>query len=117
VKKRERANACARRAHDAGWTPSWGRRDDRALAGVRPPRRGDAGVRRRSRSAASGEPIELRDLYLRQGARLSKALVSLSDALANRRDRGRRFVTVEHVHVHAGGQAIVGAVTSPAAVK
>ena len=69
------------------------------------------------RSTASGEPVELRDLYLRQGARLSKALVSLSDALANRRDRGRRFVTVEHVHVHAGGQAIVGAVTSPAAVK
>jgi hypothetical protein len=68
-------------------------------------------------STAPGELVELRDLYLRQGCRLSVALATLSEALANRRDRGRRFVRVEHVHLHAGGQAIVGAVTSPAAGK
>lgn len=30
-----------------------------------------------------------------------------------RRGKGQQKVTVEHVHVHSGGQAIVGSVTSP----
>jgi hypothetical protein len=64
-----------------------------------------------------GAPIETRSVAVHEAYRLCKAMATLSDALANRRDRGRRFVTVEHVHVHAGGQAIVGAVTSPAARK
>ncbi len=63
----------------------------------------------------SGESIELRDVYVGQGARLAKAFAMLSEALANRRDKGRRFVRVEHVHVHAGGQTIVGAATHGAA--
>jgi len=33
------------------------------------------------------------------------------EALQRYRGKGQQKVTVEHVHVHAGGQAIVGAVT------
>jgi hypothetical protein len=65
------------------------------------------------RARQSGEAVELRDIYLAQASKLARACAELSEAMANRRDRGRRFVRVEHVHVHAGGQAIVGAVTSP----
>jgi hypothetical protein len=35
------------------------------------------------------------------------------EALAKLRRGGNQTVRVEHVHVHAGGQAIVGAVTHP----
>ena len=33
------------------------------------------------------------------------------EALQRYRGKGQQKVTVEHVHVHAGGQAIVGAIT------
>jgi radical SAM superfamily enzyme with C-terminal helix-hairpin-helix motif len=36
------------------------------------------------------------------------------DALANLRRGGRQKVTVEHVHVHPGAQAVVGNVTTGA---
>ena len=42
--------------------------------------------------------------------RLSRTFTSQIDALAKLRRGGEQKVTVEHVHVHAGGQAIVGAV-------
>jgi hypothetical protein len=35
----------------------------------------------------------------------------LLEALDRYRGTGQQKVTVEHVHVHSGGQAIVGAVT------
>jgi hypothetical protein len=44
-------------------------------------------------------------------ARLTKAFASQVDALAKLRRGGEQRVVVEHVHVHAGAQAIVGAVT------
>jgi hypothetical protein len=44
-------------------------------------------------------------------ARLTKAFASQVDALAKLRRGGEQWVVVEHVHVHAGAQAIVGAVT------
>ena len=44
-------------------------------------------------------------------ARLTKAFTSQVDALAKLRRGGEQRVVVEHVHVHAGAQAIVGAVT------
>jgi hypothetical protein len=36
----------------------------------------------------------------------------LLDALNRHRGKGQQKVTVEHVHVHQGGQAIVGAINS-----
>jgi hypothetical protein len=44
-------------------------------------------------------------------ARLTKAFTSQVDALAKLRRGGEQRVVVEHVHVHAGAQAIVGTVT------
>jgi hypothetical protein len=37
----------------------------------------------------------------------------LLDALNRHRGKGQQKVTVEHVHVHAGGQAVVGVVGTP----
>jgi hypothetical protein len=37
----------------------------------------------------------------------------LLDALNRHRGKGQQKVTVEHVHVHSGGQAVVGTVESP----
>jgi len=42
---------------------------------------------------------------------LTKAFASQMDALAKLRRGGAQRVVVEHVHIHAGAQAIVGAVT------
>jgi hypothetical protein len=44
-------------------------------------------------------------------ARLTKAFTSQVDALAKLRRGGEQRVVVEHVHIHTGAQAIVGAVT------
>jgi hypothetical protein len=52
----------------------------------------------------------------KDAANLSRGTVNVLDALDRRRGNGgQRKVTVEHVHVHQGGQAIVGSVTSGAA--
>jgi hypothetical protein len=44
-------------------------------------------------------------------ARLTKAFASQMDALAKLRRGGEQPAIVEHVHIRAGGQAIVGSVT------
>jgi hypothetical protein len=44
-------------------------------------------------------------------ARLTKAFASQVDALAKLRRGREQRVVVEHVHIHSGAQAIVGAVT------
>src|SRR3954470_2644962 len=50
---------------------------------------------------------------LTQANKLSRTYVTLLEALNRHRGKGQQKVTVEHVHVHAGGQAIVGAVEQP----
>jgi len=37
----------------------------------------------------------------------------LLDALNRHRGKGQQKVTVEHIHVHSGGQAVVGMVETP----
>ena len=44
-------------------------------------------------------------------ARLTKAFASQMDALGKLRRGGEQRVVVKHIHIHAGAQAIVGAVT------
>ena len=48
-----------------------------------------------------------------QANRLSRTYATLLDALNRHRGKGQQKVTVEHVHVHEGGQAIVGNVERP----
>lgn len=54
-----------------------------------------------------------RNENLSQANKLSRTFALLLDALNRHRGKGQQKVTVEHVHVHAGGQAIVGAVAPP----
>jgi hypothetical protein len=47
---------------------------------------------------------------LSQANKLSRTFATLLEALNRHRGKGQQKVTVEHVHVHAGGQAVVGVV-------
>jgi hypothetical protein len=50
---------------------------------------------------------------LNLAARLMALYVRQLEALTRKRRKGRQIVTVEHVHVEAGGRAIVGHVAAP----
>ncbi|MGA9409824.1 MAG: hypothetical protein WBV78_05190 [Roseobacter sp.] len=45
---------------------------------------------------------------LNQANKLSSTYAALLDALDKHRGKGQQKMTVEHVHVYAGGQAVVG---------
>jgi hypothetical protein len=66
------------------------------------------------RRAMIGEQtFEGRRESLSQANKLSRTYTTLLEALNRHRGKGQQKVTVEHVHVHPGGQAIVGAVEQP----
>jgi hypothetical protein len=50
---------------------------------------------------------------LNQANKLSRTLAALVEVLDRHRGKGQQKVTVEHVHVHSGGQAVVGLVETP----
>lgn len=54
--------------------------------------------------------LELAIIYQNQAAKLMKTFIAQMEALKKYRTGGKQKITVEHVHVHQGGQAIVGAV-------
>jgi hypothetical protein len=56
---------------------------------------------------------EGRSENLNQASKLSRTYAVLLDALNRHRGKGQQKVTVEHVHVHSGGQAVVGMVGPP----
>jgi hypothetical protein len=55
----------------------------------------------------------LRREYLTHGGKLSRTFAVLLDALNQHRGKGQQKITVEHTHVHPGGQALVGIVETP----
>ena len=66
------------------------------------------------RRAMIGEQtFEGRRENLNQANKLSRTYATLLEALNRHRGKGQQKVTVEHVHVHAGGQAVVGMVETP----
>jgi hypothetical protein len=66
------------------------------------------------RRAMIGEQsFEGRRENLGQANKLSRTYAVLLDALNHHRGKGQQKVTVEHVHVHSGGQAVVGMVETP----
>jgi hypothetical protein len=70
------------------------------------------------RRAMIGEQtFEGRDNNLKHAAKLSRAYAELLGALDKHRGKGQQKVTVEHVHVYQGGQAIVGSVTQGGGVS
>lgn len=66
------------------------------------------------RRAMIGEQTsESRHSNLNQANKLSRSSAALLEALNKHRGKGQQKVTVEHVHVHAGGQAVVGTIERP----
>jgi hypothetical protein len=66
------------------------------------------------RRAMIGEQtFEGRRENLAQANELSRTYATLLEALNRHRGKGQQKVTVEHVHVHEGGQAVVGIVENP----
>jgi hypothetical protein len=53
---------------------------------------------------------------LAQANKLSRTYARLVEALNRHRGKGQQKVTLEHVHVHSGGQAVVGVVEPPGGV-
>lgn len=64
------------------------------------------------RAMAREQTFEGRHENLNQANKLSRSFAVLLDALNRHRGKGQQKVTVEHVHVHSGGQAVVGAVAA-----
>jgi hypothetical protein len=66
------------------------------------------------RRAMIGEQtFEGRRDNLAQANKLSRTYATLVEALNRHCGKGQQKVTVEHVHVHAGGQAVVGVIAPP----
>jgi hypothetical protein len=63
------------------------------------------------RRLKDSETLLQRDRYGSLAAKLLRTFTAQVEALQRYRGKGQQKVTVEHVHVHAGGQAIVGAIT------
>ena len=62
------------------------------------------------RAMLSEQTFEGHRENLNQANKLSRSFAILLDALNRHRGKGQQKVTVEHVHVHSGGQAVVGLV-------
>jgi hypothetical protein len=65
------------------------------------------------RAMLAGQSFEGRRENLAQANKLSRTFALLLEALNRHRGKGQQKVTVEHVHINSGGQAIVGLVETP----
>jgi hypothetical protein len=63
------------------------------------------------RAMLPDQTVEGRQINLTLAAKLTRANSAQVEALAKHRNKGRQRITIEHVHVYQGGQAIVGNVT------
>ena len=68
---------------------------------------------RRLRSVKNSETITQQDSHGNLAIKLMRTFTAQMEALNRYRGKGQQKMTVEHVHVHAGGQAIVGNVNQP----
>ncbi len=51
------------------------------------------------------------EVYVNRATKLLRTFTSLTETLSRYRGKGEQKMTVGHVHVHRGGQAIVGQVS------
>ncbi len=65
------------------------------------------------RAALQQQTFEGRDVNLKHAAKLQSIYARQLEVLDKRRGKGHQQVTVKHVHVESGGQAIVGNVGTP----
>jgi hypothetical protein len=61
--------------------------------------------------AARSETIDIRTAALSSANKLTRTYTAQMEALNRYRGKGQQKMTVEHVHVNSGGQAIIGNVT------
>jgi len=73
----------------------------------------NAGMECYRRAMLPEQTFQGRQENLNQASKLSRTFSALLEALNRHRGKGQQKVTVEHVHVHSGGQAIVGNVNDP----
>jgi hypothetical protein len=73
----------------------------------------NAGMECYRRAMLPDQTLEGRRENLNQANKLSRTYALLLDALNRHRGKGQQKMTVEHVHVYPGGQAVVGVVESP----
>jgi hypothetical protein len=62
------------------------------------------------RAAEYAADPALKAMHLNQAAKLHRSFLAAFDALDRHRGRGRQVMRVEHVHINAGAQAVVGIV-------
>ena len=60
------------------------------------------------RASSQGQPAEGIDLFTKLATKLMRSYTAALEALTRYRGKGQQKISVEHVHVHKGGQAIVG---------
>lgn len=60
------------------------------------------------RAFLEGQGFKVKELYANLAIKFHRTFVAQIEALQKLRGKGGQKVTVEHVHVHEGGQAIVG---------
>ena len=65
---------------------------------------------RHSRLLASAATLQRLEVYERTLNKLARTFTAQTEALRKHRTGGQQKMVVEHVHVHSGGQAIVGPV-------
>jgi hypothetical protein len=70
----------------------------------------DAAIECLRRAALSGQTFEGRQANLKNADKLMSLYLRQVDALDKHRGKGAQTMTVEHVHVESGGQAVVGVV-------
>lgn len=64
------------------------------------------------RASIIDQPPEFIDMYFKHAEKLSKMYIEQMLALNKMRGKGRQTVEVRHIHIHEGGQAIVGNINS-----
>lgn len=65
-----------------------------------------------TRAAIGGQTFEGRELNLKFGTKLSGLYARQAETLSKLKRKGQQTVNVRHVHVHDGGQAVVGAISA-----
>jgi hypothetical protein len=63
-------------------------------------------------AAVEGQTTAAIELSTNRADRLLRTFAMQVEALKKYRSKGEQHCTVEHVHVHSGGEAVVGAVTA-----
>lgn len=69
------------------------------------------------RAMLRDQTFEGRRENLNHANKLSRTFATLVEALNRPRGKGQQKVTVEHVHVHAGGQAVVGMIDASGSLR